>query len=428
MLKTDVHFVLREPNSIKETPIILIYRFNKNRLKYSTDLKILPRNWDSANQRAKTKGIIKTRDREDSKDINLVLARFIDEMQSINSIIIREKITPTTQFYKNELDKKFLDNGHKIKVKYTLITYMEFFINEMQKGERLQSKKNIPYSPATIKNYKTLLNKLKDFQQVYINRLEFERLNIHFYKEFIKYLTNQNYKLNSIGNSVKVLKVILKQANKEQISDNKLYENEDFSKPSEESSNIYLTDSELNLIYNYDLSCNPTLDKVRDFFLIGCYTGLRKSDLNQLKPENFINEGKMIKIRTIKTKDWIHIPLNPQVREIIKKYNDSSLKPLSDQKTNEYLKTLGKLVGIIELVQTSETKGGIRIDKTIEKYKLITSHTARRSFATNTYIATHDSISIMKITGHKTETSFMKYIKVSSEENANKMLNHPHFQ
>ncbi len=102
-------------------------------------------------------------------------------------------------------------------------------------------------------------------------------------------------------------------------------------------------------------------------------------------------------------------------------------EPISDQKMNVYLKELGKLAGLDEVVQTSITKGGKNILKSSPKYQEITTHTARRSFATNAYLAGLDSVTIMKITGHKTETSFMKYIKVTAEENALKLLNHPYF-
>jgi integrase len=89
---------------------------------------------------------------------------------------------------------------------------------------------------------------------------------------------------------------------------------------------------------------------------------------------------------------------------------------------NSYLKEIGELVGIDEKTTRTFTKGGLKASQLYKKFELITTHTARRSFATNLYKAGFPSLSIMKITGHKTETSFMKYIKISHEENANKLL------
>jgi integrase len=94
---------------------------------------------------------------------------------------------------------------------------------------------------------------------------------------------------------------------------------------------------------------------------------------------------------------------------------------------NDYLKELGKLAEIREAVLITSTKGKEQQTIVYEKWQLITTHTARRSFATNAYLQNVPSISIMKITGHKTEKNFLKYIKISQEDNANKLISHPFF-
>ncbi len=156
------------------------------------------------------------------------------------------------------------------------------------------------------------------------------------------------------------------------------------------------------------------------------FTGLRFSDFSELKPENII-DGNKIKIRTNKTNDVVIIPLHKNVREIIKKYNNNIPKALSNAKMNLNLKHLGGLAKITDMVEVSITKGGKLIKKTVKKSSLIATHTARRSFATNLYLAGIPSITIMKITGHQTEKSFLRYIRISQEENANKLLDHPFF-
>ena len=150
---------------------------------------------------------------------------------------------------------------------------------------------------------------------------------------------------------------------------------------------------------------------------------MRFSDFSQLTADN-ITDGK-IKIRTQKTGDRITIPLHQLVKLVLDKYSDTTMalpKPISNQKMNSYLKEIGELVGINENTNRTFTKGGLKASKLHKKFELITTHTARRSFATNLYKAGFPSISIMKITGHKTETSFMKYIKISQEENSDKLL------
>ena len=95
---------------------------------------------------------------------------------------------------------------------------------------------------------------------------------------------------------------------------------------------------------------------------------------------------------------------------------------------NLNLKHIGRLAKIKENVESSITKGGKLVKNTDFKYNLITTHTARRSFATNAYLADIPAIAIMKITGHQTEKSFLRYIRISQEENANKLLNHEFFK
>jgi integrase len=135
----------------------------------------------------------------------------------------------------------------------------------------------------------------------------------------------------------------------------------------------------------------------------------------------------VVKIATKKTGEVVIIPLKGYVREILKKYEGKAPEPISNQKMNEYLKELGQLAEVEEDIIITRTIGGKRQSETFKKWELITTHTARRSFATNAYLLNVPTISIMKITGHRTEKSFLKYIKISQEDNANKLVNHPFF-
>ena len=184
-----------------------------------------------------------------------------------------------------------------------------------------------------------------------------------------------------------------------------------------------MNESELNTLFELDLNMNPRLEKIRDLFLVGCWTGLRFSDFTGIKKENI--DGEFIEVETQKTGEVVVIPIHRQVEAIMKRYKGKTLnslpKPISNQKMNEYLKELGQLAGFNETVSESITKGGIKQTVNHPKWELITTHTARRSFATNQYLAGFPSTSIMKITGHRTESSFMKYIKVTPREHANQL-------
>jgi integrase len=163
-------------------------------------------------------------------------------------------------------------------------------------------------------------------------------------------------------------------------------------------------------------------------FVIGCYTGLRFSDLATLNEKNIIDKGTKIKILTQKTGELVIIPLHTYILEILKRYNGKIPQVISNQKMNDHLKAIGKEAKIKEKTTLHYTQGGIKKSETLPKHELITVHTARRSFATNAFLNEIPSISIMKITGHRTERAFMKYIKISQEENANKLINHTFFK
>ena len=129
--------------------------------------------------------------------------------------------------------------------------------------------------------------------------------------------------------------------------------------------------------------------------------------------------------RDQQTGDGVVIPVHPAVNKIISKYNGELPRSISNQKTNQFLKEMAKKVEVLKTpVSISFTKGGLKLSETFEKWELITSHTARRSFATNEYLAGTPSLTIMAITGHKTEKAFLRYIKLTPNEHAKLLKQH----
>lgn len=195
---------------------------------------------------------------------------------------------------------------------------------------------------------------------------------------------------------------------------------------SEDVDSVYLTEEELKQIKACDLPTDR-LNNVRDIFLIACYTGLRISDYSKISKQNMIYDGKILKVTTEKTNEEVFIPLNSYVMSLLERYK-GTIRMISHQRFNEYLKDVCRIAGINESVTFFQVRGEVRKQITLPKYKLITSHTGRRSFATNAFKAGVPTISIMKITGHKTERSFLKYIKVTKEENAKLIMQHSFFK
>jgi integrase len=404
-----VNFFLKEPTAKDETLIYLFFSFNNQRLKYSTGEKIKPDFWNEEQQRVKA-----TKKFPEYGEFNSRLNAIETNVNNAYRKILNDGEVPNNSLIKKELDKTV--RLVEAKKKHDLFSFISKFIEE---NKTLKA-------TGTIKAYHTTEQRLKDYRTYIKKDFSFEDIDLEFYNSFVSFLTSMDYSENTIGKHIKILKTFLNEATDRGINKTIDYKKRKFKRPVEEPDKIYLNGNELERLYNLDLRKDKQLESIRDLFIISCFTGLRFSDYSELKPENII-DGNKVKIRTNKTNDLVIIPLHHYVREILKRYNGKIPRALSNPKMNLNLKHLGTLAKITDTVETSITKGGKLVKNSIPKNKLICTHTARRSFATNLYLAGIPSITIMKITGHQTEKSFLRYIRISQEENANKLLDHPFF-
>lgn len=407
---SEAKFVLKEPSSKEPTLIYLIFRFNNQRVKFSTGKKIHPDYWNRKTQRIReTKQVV------GYKGLNELLDSMQEEAEGFYTKLQNDGIKPTPDNIRNYLNLRFFKNGETEK-RLTLLTFAEELI--ATSNNRI----------GTIKQYKLTLNNLKEYAAAKKLPIDFGSIDIEFYNSFVRFLMKKEYSTNTIGNRIKNLKVFMNEAVERGLTNNVQFKNSKFKKPQEASEHVYLAVEEIDAIYNLDLTDNPRLDKVRDLFVIGCYTGLRFSDLVQLKKENLIDNKSKLRVKTEKTGELVVIPLHNYVKQILNKYHGVVPKMISNQKMNNYLKEIGEMANIDSPVLITSTKGGLKHEEKFKKYELVTAHTARRSFATNAYLNDIPSISIMKITGHSTEKAFLTYIKISQEDNANKLINHPFFK
>lgn len=427
-------FVLKEPTSDKPTSIYLLYRYRETRLKYSTGQTILPTLWNADQQQARTNQPTR-RDREPFETLNARLSRYRSSLAQITNRCRLADLEPTVEEVRAQLDKEFATAKARKQateprtpapVAVGFFDYCERYINDCKTGKKLTGG-NRTYSVYVAKSLRTTVNNLKQFQTIYPAVSTFDGFTLEMYHQFKNFLIGKGYSLNTIGSQIKNIKSILKEGHRAGVHTNQIYRHEDFRKMSEEVDNIYLTDDELQRLYDLDLTDKPRLDAVRDAFLIGAYTGLRFADFMQIRPHNITNDGRLLTINTQKTSTRVIVPLVPKVLTILNRNGLQTPKVLSNQKFNDYLKELAQLARLTDLVETTRTKGGKRDTSTRPKWELVTTHTARRSFATNAYKSGVSTVDIMKMTGHKTETSFMKYIKVTAEDTALRLLDHPHF-
>lgn len=400
-------FVLKEPTSTEPTLVFLLYRFGGSKLKFSTSQKILPKFWNPETQRAREVRSF------NYGEFNALLNNLQGIVGDEYRRLINDRKTPTPDLLRVALNL-FLQKGDSSSSK-DLISFAEYIVE------------NTDRSHGTKKQLKQAIRNLREFKFYSKRSLHYDSIDLDFYDEFVDFLIKKNYGKNTIGTLIKNLKVFMNEAVDRKLTQNLQFKNRRFKTVEEPTENIYLTEKEIQRIYELDLSSIQRLDKARDLFIIGCYTGLRFSDLSELSKSHITKDGSVAKVKTIKTGEVVMIPLKSQVKAILQKYEGVPPQAYSNQKMNDYLKELGEEAEINDEVLITATKGGVRSSETFRKWELITTHTARRSFATNAYLMGVPTISIMKITGHRTEKSFLKYIKISQEDNANKLVNHPFF-
>ena len=307
----------------------------------------------------------------------------------------------------------------------TLLTHIADFIAKAP--TRKKKKSNTLISPNTIKSYVSNQNRLIAFAKHKGKKdFEFSEINEQFYNDYVDFLTNKKrvvktahgkevnevrqYTKNTIGDAIKALKNMISDVDGLDIQMRDLYV---FV---EDVDNVYLTETELQKLKDLDLTTKPNLDRVRDNFLCLAWTCSRISDIGKI---NNIKNG-FIEYHQKKTSTKVVIPLHPVVKDILEKYN-GELPKMSDKNLNDYIKECCELAGIDQLETITRTVGGTLTKNTMPKYKLVSSHTGRRSFCTNMYLRGLDTLMIMSISGHRTEASFLKYIKVSQKQHAEMM-------
>lgn len=414
-------FYLKEPNNDKETIIIIQYYIadEKKNFKYSTGEVIHPSDWDfSARAPKNKKGQDGARLRKITTYImqyNDFLVTILDNFKLNNEKVTREKL-------KKAFDKQFKPK----KCQKEFIFFTDFIDNFIQNNRKeINQNTGKIYTKSIIYQYAQTCNILNDFEQHLKKRIKIEEYNSSINTNFINYCYSvRKNSPNTIGQYVSIIKILLKIAKKQGY--NISSDLEDFTKMKEKTIAVVLSESEIETLFNYDFSDNKNLENARDLMIIGVWTGLRVSDFMHLPTIN--PESKFIEVEPKKTRNTsgakVVIPLHHHIKEIIKKRGMPS--PLSEIEFNFLIKQIGKIIGLTQPIEgTLMNPKTRRKEKGVyEKWQLISSHTCRRSFATNLYLMNFPTLSIMKITGHTTEASFLKYIKVTPKEHAQKLLDH----
>lgn len=236
--------------------------------------------------------------------------------------------------------------------------------------------------------------------------------------DFIIYLEDQGLRHNTIVGYIQKIQTLVRRASQYNYAVDNTYDEIDLQ--CEPTNAVFLSMNEITRIYYYKFEKQDkrkAKERIRDMFVIGCLTALRYSDYSRLTSQNLVDG--YIMIRTKKTNVDVKVPAHDYVKEILKKYHGFIPSGLCIQYFNKYLKVIMKEIGLNDPVTYSFTQGGKLITVTKEKWQLISSHTARRSAATNMYLTGRmKTLEIMRLTGHRSEQNFFRYIRLTNDDTA----------
>ena len=421
-------FDLKQPHS-DFSLVRLRCTISGKRLEYYLpgEYKINPGHWDKVARFAVTDG----KRNKDLKDN----PRLRTHLENVNSEIIktRNTLVDILQEYQRrgirptlgEVKERMCERMGKI----TSSARHTFFLDFV----REYIDKNVNIKDSTRKHHASDANLIEKYSKKIGKKLRFEDITVDFRDDLVKYLKTVKhdkgdyYKPNTIARVIKNLKTWMNAAYDKGLTNNDDFRKKAFSVTKEDPETVYLTEKEIERVSRLDLSASPRLERVRDVFVVLCNIGIRYSDYLNLKKENIFPQG-YIHVITQKTKEPVDVPLNPLVRQVLGRYNGEFPPAPSNQKFNDYLKEVIIASGIDREIPITETRGTQTVRKVKRLSDLVTAHTARRSFATNLYNAGVPVLSIMKLTGHKTEGVFMRYIRQTQEENARRLMNHEYFK
>jgi len=400
-----VNFYLKEPNSVRDSLVLVAISLNGKRPKFSTTLKISPKYWNENTQRSKANApnslnFNKMLNTIHSKILDLYTRNFIDDDKS-----------KTTKFFdevRAYINGKFENSGTDLTVDKAFEKFLE-----IQKSKLKET---------TLKAYTTLRNHLNSFSVTTGKRnLLFDDLNIRFFDDFMNYLQMTcMQKTNTRSKQIKNIKAFLRFMYDRNYHTNKIFET--LEREHEKGQFVDFVDSDFEKVFNLDLSTNNHLDVTRRLFCISCLTGLRHSDVLNINYKN-IKDGKYYFKNTKKNRPDI-IAMSSKAVSYIKEFND--LYGLGNGFTNQTSnKHLTKILIKAEvnnefLINEKDYKGEI-ISVTKPLYEWITFHYGRRYFIIGCLNRGLQPLEIMQITGHEDFAVFQNYVKFADNDSVDKL-------
>jgi len=421
MPEKDCSFLLKETKATSPTLINFHMTLRDGKVKRSIGKKVLPTNWEFADQRASGTG-------KPAREINQLIDAITDMLPGLKSECRRSgRVISCTDVHAG-LDV-ILQDKRPEKEKALVKDMFEDFkaiIAGMKDGSILTPGKNKKkYTSETIKSYNSrTLPKLEEFYKDKKLAPTWADVDLELYELFISWCHEKDLSNNSIGVYIKCWKRAGKIAFKKGWHSNVIFQDEEFMTLKEETPDIYLDESKIERIYKQKVS-NKQYDLARDWFVLDCRLGLRVSDLQRVTMKDF--EGKHFQFVNQKTGAHVAIPIHQNVKAIIKKHKGLPTA-ISDQKLNQYIKEVAQLAKLNDKFIYKITKGGKLQVFTYREWQMVSSHTCRRSFITNLLKMGIPHAQVMRLAGIKRYETLMRYFKQTPEEAAQEVGKHEFFK
>ena len=402
----------------ENVPIRMRVNFASKRIEFTTGYRIDSAKWDAAKQRVKNGCSNKLK--QSASEINASLLEYYTEIQSIFKRFEVEDVMPTPEQIKEVFNalRKPVSEEPKPKKEALPCDFFQVFDDFVEDCGRQNN-----WTDSTFEKFAAVKNHLTNFRE----GLTFEFFDERGLNDYVGYLRDVKEMRNTtIGKQLSFLKWFLRWAFKKGVHQNNAYDSYKPKLKSTQKKIIFLTWDELNRLREFKIPSNKqALERVRDVFLFQCFTGLRYSDVFNLRRSDI--KGDHIEVTTVKTSDSLIIELNNHSKAILDKYkdvvfeNDKVLPVITNQKMNDYLKELAEMAGIDEPVRQTYYKGNERIDDVTPKYALLGTHAGRRTFICNALALGIPPQVVMKWTGHSDYKAMKPYIDIADDIKANAM-------
>ena len=401
---------------VENVPIRMRVNFASKRIEFTTGYRIDAAKWDADKQRVKNGCSNKLK--QSASEINASLLGYYTEIQEIFKKFEVEEIMPTQEQIKeafNALHKPIEEVKPKKSTPNAFYKVFDEFVRDCGRQN--------DWTDSTYEKFAAVKNHLMNFR----DELTFDFFDERGLNNYVTYLRDVKEMRNStIGKQLSFLKWFLRWAFKKGVHQNNAYDSYKPKLKSTQKKIIFLTWEELNKLREFEIpTTKQALDRVRDVFLFQCFTGLRYSDVFNLRRSDI--KGDHIEVTTVKTSDSLIIELNNHSKAILDKYKDVAfeddkvLPVITNQKMNDYLKELAELAGIDEPVRQTYYRGNERIDEVTPKYALLGTHAGRRTFICNALALGIPPQVVMKWTGHSDYKAMKPYIDIADDIKANAM-------